>query len=478
VSGAKSYRLFALLAAASAFPAFAGVVAVPQDYPTIQQAIDAVQGTEGATVRISSNKTFDETLRIEDSVVLEAAAKFKPTVRGRREACDFPVPGSCTLAVQPLAQKAVRVTLRGLRLVPGNAARAGDRVVQAWVSSTAALDLYLSNVTLDGRGKPVHGIVIREEGTEDGSTRLIVQDSLLRLGGAGSVTAIDATGAAEVHFDRSRLVMNGAINAGIRVDNSGHNVLGSLQVDQSTFDLAAKTSGGASVHLLVRQVVYELNDNSFLSRTAGRAQIFGLVDAGDRTHSTSRIDRNGFDHKGAGQAFGLLFSPRDGTWSDALVADNVFTNQAWAIAAVPGPRRDGDPESLVRLQIVNNTIDRSTIDGVFLESGFKADVAAGFSNNLVTRSRGYAVNVNGEIKFGGAHNGYFANGLGNVEAPYATKEDVLGDPRYVSNTDLRLRPDSPMIDAGLDEAAPPDLIFDRRGNGRRNGPIDIGAFER
>ena len=56
--------------------------------------------------------------------------------------------------------------------------------------------------------------------------------------------------------------------------------------------------------------------------------------------------------------------------------------------------------------------------------------------------------------------------------------DVLADPAYLSNTDLRLRDGSPMIDAGDDRSAPSHLLFDRRGNARRTGRIDIGAFER
>jgi hypothetical protein len=473
-----------LLLFASTLPAAAELAIVPRDHPTVQRAIDAVAGTPDARVRIDSNRTFDETLRIRASVVIEAGERYHPTIRGRRETCASPIPAApvnCTIDLQAPPRAVPHVLLRGLRLVPANNARPGDRVVNAWADSTGGAELYLSNVTIDNRGKGIDGIAFHEDGGEDAESVLIVQDSLLRLGGGGEVSGVVATGLASLHVDRSRLVMTGAVNIGISSSNPSAGLQTQVQIDQSTFDVMAKSASSPSAHVVLEQSPLEAADNSFFSRTAARSMIFGIFDFGTYQPPKTLIDRNGFDHKGRGQAAALVFSPRRTHTIAGLVADNVVTNHVAALVVTPQAGDDNQAPSLTALDVVNNTFDRSSSDAVSLDSSYGANVAIDFSNNLVTRSGGYAVSIandGGSFRFEGGSNGYFANARGNVEEPYSTKVDVLADPAYLSNTDLRLRDGSPMIDAGDDRSAPSHLLFDRRGNARRTGRIDIGAFER
>jgi hypothetical protein len=63
--------LILLLAVA---PAAADLAVVPDDFATIQQAVQAVQGTADALVRIDSNATFAETVTATASVATASTA--------------------------------------------------------------------------------------------------------------------------------------------------------------------------------------------------------------------------------------------------------------------------------------------------------------------------------------------------------------------------------------------------------------------
>jgi hypothetical protein len=54
---------------------------VPTDYATIQLAVNAVQGTEDALVRIDSNAIFTETVTATQSVAIEAGRGFSPIIQ-------------------------------------------------------------------------------------------------------------------------------------------------------------------------------------------------------------------------------------------------------------------------------------------------------------------------------------------------------------------------------------------------------------
>ena len=60
------------LALLTSSAALAATAVVPTDFATIQEAVDAVQGTANALVRIDSNATFVETVHATESVAIEA----------------------------------------------------------------------------------------------------------------------------------------------------------------------------------------------------------------------------------------------------------------------------------------------------------------------------------------------------------------------------------------------------------------------
>lgn len=106
----------ALLAMSLSVPALATTVVVPTDFATIQDAVDAAQGTTNGRVVIMSDATFDETVLISESLVLEAAPGYLPTVAGTGTCSGLG--GNCTLDISPTAATPQSFTIRGLRLLP------------------------------------------------------------------------------------------------------------------------------------------------------------------------------------------------------------------------------------------------------------------------------------------------------------------------------------------------------------------------
>jgi hypothetical protein len=479
----RSLQLATAVLVATAIPAAAATAVVPRDYRTIQEAIYAVAGTSDPRVRIDSNKAFDETLRISDDVTIEAGPRYHPTLRGKQEGCAFPVVGNCVIDLRALPGTVVDLRLVGLRIVPGNSARPGDRIIQAYADSNSGTRLELDNVTIDNRGKAVHGIVMREDGSEDGDGFLRIQDSLLRwTGNASGVVAVDTVGIPAVDFLHSRLVLATPVGVGLKVfDTPDGNIQPRLMIRESSFDVTGKVRDRASAHVLLSNAFLQADDNVFFSRTVGGGQVIGIAHFGDRQFDfgSNRIDRNTFQHKGSGATAAIEFLPEAERTSVAEVTNNVVTDHTFALVVSPKAAPVGKDDAYVHLLVTNNTFERALGDAVFVDAPGIEQGLVSFWNNLVTRSRGYAVRFGPpeSLGFGGGRNGFFGNQRGNFNVPLSSIHDVLSDPRYVSKDDLRLRPDSPMIDAGDNEAAA-TLEYDRFGRPRGSGDsVDIGAFE-
>jgi hypothetical protein len=131
--------------------------------------------------------------------------------------------------------------------------------------------------------------------------------------------------------------------------------------------------------------------------------------------------------------------------------------------------------------IVDNTI--ANLDtGILLQKFLTASVGiqceitndlitgnqTGIDNSLIAQDSASVVVIRSNLFFGNTYN------VGN---PPGTPISIA-DPRYVSDSDFHLRPDSPAIDAGDDDAVPADLLTDLDGAARIQGShVDIGAFE-
>ncbi len=135
------------------------------------------------------------------------------------------------------------------------------------------------------------------------------------------------------------------------------------------------------------------------------------------------------------------------------------------------------------INIVNNTVDHAHIGGIFVGSGDNgADATTGdyitVENNIVTNSP-IGIWEGGTT---GVHNRYvtnllFGNGM-DVRLQNGRAVGIItADPRFVnpSSRDYRLQANSPAIDAGTSDGAPP---IDFGGSTRPQGfGYDIGAHE-
>jgi hypothetical protein len=463
----------ALLAAGSLLDrsATAATAVVPTDYATIQEAVDAVQGTPDALVRIDSNDTFAGSVGISDSVLIAAGAGYRPTIQGD-DACSYDgLSTHCTVGIAIDSASPVQVEFRGLRILAGDLAPA-EHVVQVETVGSGILTVMLSHVAIDNRETGARGVVAR---TEPGGLFVVdLFDSTMDLGAPSGIAegfALDGPGV--VNLGRSTVRMTAEQNNAIR-----GTAVDAIVFD-STIDLRA-APGPSSHHLWIRAGTVRVERSTFHTVTeAGGFAIAVFHDGGEL--EPSRLLSNTFTHQGDGEARGVdVYALRDeeirveATNNLAIGMTNAFFFEAES-----GDAQGGVFGGSVQAGLLNNTIVNSIDNAVSVDAQNLTEFDVALFNNLITGSGGWAFAARqegGAVEFLGIVNGFFGNGSGNVQAPFVSQADVLADPRYVSATDFHIRRDSPMRDAGLGEAQLPQ--FDHDGMPRVLGTaVDIGAYE-
>lgn len=451
----------------------ADTAVVPTDYATVQAAINAVQGTAGALVRIDSNATFEETVVISQSVRIEAGVGATPTLEGADTECTFDVAGSCTLNLSPAGATDTLVTVVGLRLTSSPAAGAGDRIAQLYNQGSGVARLELERVTLDDRDGGSTGVAAAS--AANGPIRLALRDATVRLGGSAEVFGVRLGAQSEVTIDRSTFILDGPTNVAVRAEDA------EVEIRDSAFEIAATEFEGTSCFLRLNESRFTLERNRLHARVASGAGVLGIVHTGLGGRGGSSVVANVFSREGEGEGeTGVLLAPGATGELTLYLADNLFRGLATAIALAPEAGGGIVPGGVAMALLVNNSFDGSTRDAITLSSPERARSSLTLLNNLITRATDFAVGLRetaGTIVLAGAHNGYFGNLAGNVQAPYVTANDVIGDPLYVGPGDLRLRPGSVMLDAG-DNAAQGLPATDLQGHARiQNLTVDIGAYE-
>lgn len=402
---------------ASLAPAGAETAVVPTDFPTVQAAIEAVQGTVGARVRIDSSATFAESVAVNESITIEGGVGYAPTLYSVDG--DFAIAGARSL------------TLRNLTVVPPPAS--GPAILIH--NDRANLTVVLERVTADTAAVLDAGGLNASSGV-GAETRIDVFDSLFRV--AGPHAAVAATNSAAVTIERSVFEVRSGATAIEAEAREG-------TITDCRFVL--QPDGGDATGLVLRAAV-----------AAGGASF--------------HVERNEIVGLNEGWAQGILLFP--GEASSSVATGNVLRGLARGIVI-----SEVSPVTAV-VRLLNNTIDGTAGDAVAVAASGNSTVELELTNNLLTRNGGWAVSSQvkaSDLRIRSSYNGFFANALGNVEAPYSSSHDVLADPRYVSTSDLRLRNGSPALDSGLDVAGNLPAT-DRRGCPRvENGAVDLGAFE-
>lgn len=468
--------LFAAALLAAAAPLAGATAVVPTDFPTIQQAVDAVQGTPSALVLVESDATFVEAVRITASVTVRAGSGFQPTIRQGEIGCT--VAARCAISIRPPAGGLTRVELVGLRILPpeGIAPGTGGPHVELVHDTAASVLVVASDLDLDDpAGTNASGFFVFSPAGA-GPYQFVVTDTRIRIRGEAALggNAFVANGHGAFSVESCELSMDGPAEALFELDG-----LQALSLVASTVDLAAPASGTSLLGGLRGEldVVIERNLFTFHGEPPGSAQGFRIGGGGAEVQNV-RLTSNRFVGGAELESFALSFSPGAGVAGDLLAVNNVMIGLSRGLDLEPDK---GDPGSELVALVHHNTIHASATNAINLITLSQAILEIEMFNNLLTGSGGFGVDrtsAGGTLLIAEGNNGFFGNVAGDHGPAMPPPTDgVFADPLYVSAADVRLREGSPMIDAGASGVAfLPDDDID--GNPRPQGDgFDIGAHE-
>lgn len=457
-----------------AAPVAADTAVVPTDFPSIQQAVDAVQGTPDALVRIDSSAVFAGTVVAAESVRIEAGEGFRPTLRGATGNCVLV--GPCTIELHPTVG-GQSFGLRGLRLEPpaGVAPGSGGRHVLLFNESSASATLVAFALELaDPAGVSYDGIVSRVAPATPGENSVSVETSRIEVRGlpehvASAIEMVERGLLSVVDADLSQSGPSGSLLAFFG-NQSAFLLSSRFEVDAPATSLhAGLLSLSGSGDLTVADNRIDLRDASVGSVGGIR---LGIASGGS---GSLLLDSNRFVGDGTGGAYAAEVEPFPGSLGEIVAVNNE-------VRGLGGGFLLGSQGGTIAATLTHNTVHASVGDAVRFESFGGGEIDAGIFNNLFTRTGGSGIAVelsDGALACELGYNGYFENSGGDIDPSLQalSSNDVFADPRYVDEEDLRLATDSPMIDAAFDSA--PEMPKDDIDGVDRpvDGGFDIGAHE-
>ena len=463
-------------------PLSAATVTVPTDHATIQDAVNAVQGTAGALVIVDSDATFDETVTVTDSVTIEAGPGRTPTIRGDATENE-------TIFFNPPGTSATSLELRDLRLLPEPGGNSSVDVVDILKDGTEDASVLLDRVIVDDpESTGASAVNVRVGFAASGNNLVTLQDCDFTLGGTAGFSTTGIT-----MLEQGTLTVTNLTLTMTDGDAEGFDIRGSVgsgitfSLDDSVFSLSAPDGPFSSeIGRLLGDVDATFARNTFHLIDATQGSVNGIVTSpGSPTEGavTLRLDSNRIVGPGTSGAV-VSASPFAGGSVDLTAVNNVVTGVRTAFSFNPQSAEPGAPIPTVDAVIVNNTIDGSTNSAIRFGAQDGAVVNASVFNNLLTNSGEWGIGIfdNPAATFNVTNdfNGYAGNGLGNVEPPLVVGGNALfADPLYVDRAggDLHLVAASPAIDVG-DNGAPSLPALDADGETRvQGGIVDLGAFE-
>lgn len=468
-------------AAALAAPAGNLVVTVPGDYPTIQQAVDAMQGIVDAEVRIASDAIFDETVEIGATVALRAAPGFTPSIRG------VGASGLRTLRFRPnggAGDDPIDLTISGLTLLPRAGLAPGNAytVFEIENDGQAESRVFLDHVRFaDPLGGAPDGLALRSVDPAVPNQLHVLASTIELAGGSGSSTrAISFNSHGTAVLSGLDLAIGAGTATGLDIRSPAGGDL-DFWLEDATIALAAPADSHSAEALTLSDRVHAtLRDNLFLlADTSGAGGVSGIQAVTSSTLSLV-LDRNRFvgsDFTSLGAA--LLASAFAPGVVDLRVSNNVVTGVGVGFALNP---QSGTPPATVTGSFVGNTVDGTVDDAILVAGQAGSHVDLAIADNLLTHTGRFGLEVSsiGTADLDEHHDGFFANPLGDVSAPFAAGPGARhADPLYVDRAggDLRLQGASPMLDAG-DDGAAADSAYDAAGADRKVGPrVDLGGYE-
>ena len=475
---ALSFAVLASIAVLAPPSAWAATVVVPDDFATVQAAVDAVQGTPDPVVRIDSDATFVETVIANLSVSIEAGAGFTPTIQGAGVSCGFS--GGCTVGFNPNGVTDTAFALRGIRLLPEAGANTSDHSIQVFNQSdrTATVDLH-GLVIEDPESSGAGAVNIRVSSLNAGSNVVTVTGSSISLGGSPGfgTTAFTMLEDGSLTITGVDLAMTGSSGDAFDVRGSGATPI-AFSLTDSTFTIDAPAGPFTSeIGRLLLDIDAVIARNVFHLQSAAEGSVSGIgMGSGfNGVFSSSLIlDANRFLGSGDGVGAALSVFPFEDETVTVLATNNVTQGLGTGFSFNP---QSGDPGGVVEATLTNNTVHASEGDAVSIGGLAGTSITLDLVNNLLTQNGGCGIDVtaSGALALNADFNGLFANAGGDYCGLSAGANDIVADPLYTP--DLHLRVGSPMLDSG-DNGAPGITPTDADGEARiQNGIVDRGAFE-
>ncbi|QBB71185.1 hypothetical protein ELE36_12940 [Pseudolysobacter antarcticus] len=289
-----------------------------------------------------------------------------------------------------------------------------------------------------------------------------------------------------VHADLGLQVIGNDIGFGNRgfqaPESGGDPCTRTMTIDNNRFSMNGDspddainiTSSGSPVRVDIVD-----NDIRFLS-ASNNSGISILSDGGGLKDISVLLDRNRIT--GSNFNAGILLRSERSTdiggqpaGLGALVTNNLISGQTGNSDEAGGIVVVSQGNSTLDVRIVNNTVADGRRGIVTQGSPERNGVAElTVSNNITAFNTDAGFVIDPTLPVTISNNLSFGNDSVN-ESPPGT---IKADPRFLARPlDYRLGIGSPAINAGLDSALSPGLTLDAGENPRRNGVIDIGAFE-
>jgi hypothetical protein len=470
----------------AASQAVAATVVVPTDQPTIQAAVDAAGA--GGMVIINSNATFDETVRVTQSLTIHGGVGFRPTIRATGT-CG--VIFTCALFFEPNSSAPQMLVVTDVRLLPkSSSAGSAPGVVRILNRGIAQASMILSNFTIENpEGFGFSAVDIHRLSCSSGFNNVSIQSGSINIAGSNENSSglggfqMDSGGSLTV--SDVDLSMSGI--SGVAFDIVGTADCGRIDFGlyDSNIRVSAPSDLSAGLARILLSFLATVERNSFQMISKGEGGIGGIFlgggSAGGQEYEAS-IDLNANTFFGSG--------PNDG----AAVHVSASSNGSVVLTATNNVLHNmhsgfqlgqnlGNPAGTVFARMANNTVDGAFFDAISLHSANGSTLGVRAQNNLLTHSGGLGISLTsepgGSLEVMNDYNGFFANAAGNVDAALTVgPHDVVGDPIYVNrgDIDLRLGIGSPMSNMGEDVFFLP--ATDANGAMRiQGGIVDIGAFE-
>ncbi|MBI4773972.1 MAG: right-handed parallel beta-helix repeat-containing protein, partial [Deltaproteobacteria bacterium] len=410
---------------------FAATALVPTlEYPTIQEAVDAVQNdADPGEVIINSDSTFVELLTIKESVTLRAGDGFAPVITFAG--------AFAPLTIRATQNANTEVVVRGIsvRLENNHTASYAVAIINTASDVTKTLD-----VTLNG-------------------LRIVAKDAQNAI----SIASVEITGPITFTLLNSDVELVGE-NAG---DPS------CLRLEPYKYDLTSIIRNNTFRFLNAGGIRIAAPANDFMNSATIDANVFeGIVFNTDEGRYGVRIT-------------GPNSAQSDKAETEAVITNNLFLRTGHAIGV------NGILSQVHSLVANNNTIVENKEEGLFPQAQGSSMVLAAVANNIIAGSLGFGIKVEeadaATVNLTGSHNLLFDNAMGDYSGADPGPGDLSVDPKFVNPgaDNYRLGKESPAIDQGTNNpsgglGSGSDLDGHTRiqdGNSDGSAVVDMGAYE-